>query len=57
MDLNDPFSMDDGIRIVPCRWSNSGWKYVEGEPAKHKYFSNPNRVNSFGSSSWHQYGN
>ena len=50
----DPFDMlTDGVKIVPCRWTNSGWKYVEDEPAKQKFFSNPNRANSFGTSSLH----
>ena len=44
----DPFDFEGDVKIVPCRWSNSGWKYVEGEPASHKFFSSPNRVNTFG---------
>jgi hypothetical protein len=34
--------------LVPCRWQRSGWKYVKVNPEEHKYFSNPNRVNSQG---------
>jgi hypothetical protein len=36
------------MHLVPCRWSRSGWKYVEVDPAGHNFFKNPNRVNSFG---------
>ena len=28
----DPYIADDNIKLVPCRWSNSGWKYVKEEP-------------------------
>lgn len=23
---------DENIKLVPCRWSNSGWKYIREEP-------------------------
>ena len=36
------------MHLVPCRWSRSGWKYVEVDPKDHQFFKNPNRVNSFG---------
>ena len=36
------------MHLVPCRWSRSGWKYVEVDPIQHNFFKNPNRVNSFG---------
>ena len=36
------------MHLVPCRWSRSGWKYVEVDPKDHTFFKNPNRVNSFG---------
>ena len=36
------------MKLVPCRWSRTGWKYVESDPKEHKFFSNPNRVNSHG---------
>ena len=28
----DPYINDETIKLVPCRWSNSGWKYVKEEP-------------------------
>ena len=36
------------LYLVPNRWSKSGWKYVEQDPIRHKFFSSPNRMNSFG---------
>jgi len=36
------------VYYVPCRWSNSGWKYVNRDPADHNYFNNPNRLNFTG---------
>ena len=36
------------MHLVPCRWTRSGWKYVEVDPKEHNFFNNPNRVNSFG---------
>ena len=44
----DPYVLDQNIKLVPCRWSNSGWKYVEEEPSEQKFFKNPNRVNTMG---------
>ena len=38
----------ENLQLVPCRWSKSGWKYVQKDPSKFQYFNNPNRVNSFG---------
>ena len=39
------------MKLVPCRWSRTGWKYVEAETKNHKFFTNPNRANSHGYSS------
>jgi hypothetical protein len=36
------------MKLVPCRWSKSGWKYVGEEPEKSKFFGSPNRVNAHG---------
>ena len=36
------------MKLVPCRWSRTGWKYVEVDPKEHKFFGNPNRANSHG---------
>ena len=36
------------MQLVPCRWSKNGWKYVEADPGHHKFFNNPNRINSVG---------
>ena len=36
------------MQLVPCRWQKSGWKYVEMDPKRTKYFNHPNRVNSTG---------
>ena len=44
----DPYLADENIKLVPCRWSNSGWKYVKEEPQSQKFFNSPNRVNTFG---------
>lgn len=41
---------DPSMHLVPCRWSRSGWKYVEVDPKEAGFFNNPNRVNSFGMS-------
>lgn len=41
-------SNENSINIVPCRWSNSGWRYTLEDPTEEKYFRNPNRVNRFG---------
>lgn len=39
---------EENLQLVPCRWSHTGWKYVQCDPAKTQFFSSPNRVNSFG---------
>ena len=39
---------DANIQLVPCRWSNTGWKYVQNDPIEHGFFNSPNRVNSHG---------
>ena len=39
---------DDNIKLVPCRWARSGWKYVQNDPGETHFFSSPNRANSFG---------
>jgi len=39
---------DEALLLVPCRWSNTGWKYVQTDPKAQKFFTNPNRSNSFG---------
>jgi hypothetical protein len=44
----DPYALDDNIKLVPCRWSNTGWKYVKEDPSDQQFFSSPNRVNSHG---------
>jgi len=36
------------MKLVPCRWSRTGWKYVEAETKNHKFFGNPNRTNCHG---------
>ena len=36
------------MKLVPCRWSRTGWKYVEADPNEHKFFGNPNRANCHG---------
>ena len=39
---------EENLRLVPCRWAPTGWKYVRDDPGGSKFFGNPNRVNSFG---------
>ena len=43
---------DDGageqLHLVPCRWSRTGWKYVNADPKVTNFFNNPNRLNSIG---------
>ena len=39
---------EENLQLVPCRWSHTGWKYVQKDPAGTNFFQNPNRVNSFG---------
>jgi hypothetical protein len=37
------------LKLVPCRWAQTGWKYVKAEPAEgSRFFASPNRVNSLG---------
>lgn len=44
----DHYVLDENIRLVPCRWSNTGWKYVNDDPSNQRFFKSPNRVNSHG---------
>ena len=44
----DPYALDDNIKLVPCRWSNTGQKYVKEDPSDQRFFSSPIRVNSHG---------
>lgn len=46
--MNEEGIPEENLQLVPCRWSNTGWKYVQRDPAEHGFFKNPNRVNSFG---------
>lgn len=39
---------EENLQLVPCRWSHTGWKYVQKDPGNTNFFTNPNRVNSFG---------
>ena len=39
---------EENLQLVPCRWSHSGWKYVQKDPGNTNFFTSPNRVNSFG---------
>jgi hypothetical protein len=39
---------EENLQLVPCRWSHTGWKYVQADPGATQFFTNPNRVNSFG---------
>jgi len=39
---------ENHINIVPCRWSNTGWRYTLADPTEEQYFRSPNRVNRFG---------
>ena len=39
---------EEALQLVPCRWSHTGWKYVQSDPEKSYFFSSPNRVNSLG---------
>lgn len=39
---------EEYIALVPCRWKETGWKYVRKDPKEEAYFSNPNRVNYTG---------
>lgn len=42
---------EENLQLVPCRWSHTGWKYVQKDPGNTNFFTSPNRVNSFGFSS------
>ena len=46
--MNEEGFPDENLQLVPCRWSNTGWKYVQKDPCEQQFFKNPNRVNSFG---------
>ena len=35
----DAFKLDDDIQLVPDRWSETGWKYVTGDPNDKIYFN------------------
>ena len=47
MKLDEIFNEQE-MKLVPCRWSRTGWKYVEAETGNHKFFANPNRQNCHG---------
>lgn len=36
------------LKLVPSRWSHTGWKYVLDDPKSTKFFTNPNRANCHG---------
>lgn len=39
----------DKFKLVPDRWSPTGWKYLKEEQiCESKFFTNPNRTNSHG---------
>mmetsp|Transcript_39536 Transcript_39536/g.60374 ORF Transcript_39536/g.60374 Transcript_39536/m.60374 type:complete len:128 (+) Transcript_39536:3-386(+) len=40
--------LDSRVKLVPSRWSNSGWKYVMEDPMNQSFFNHPNRVNAHG---------
>ena len=40
--------LDEYIALVPCRWRETGWKYVRKDPKTDPFFSNPNRINFTG---------
>ena len=44
----DQMFEEQEMKLVPCRWSRTGWKYVEAETGEHKFFKNPNRANCHG---------
>ena len=46
--FGDAKAEEENLELVPCRWSNTGWKYVQKPTAKTKFFTSPNRVNSHG---------
>jgi len=39
---------NEKLKLVPSRWSHTGWRYVLDDPQETEYFSSPNRVNTFG---------
>ena len=41
-------NVEENLQLVPCRGSSTGWKYVQMDPSQERFFTNPNRVNSFG---------
>ena len=41
-------NLNVNLNVVPCRWSNTGWKYTVGDPTEEQYFRSPNRVNRYG---------
>ena len=42
------------MMLVPCRWSKTGFKYVEVDPNKTKFFTAPHRINGQGMNLEHQ---
>lgn len=46
--MDAEMSMNANLHLVPCRWSPSGWRYVQRDPKDHRFFNNANRVNNFG---------
>ena len=46
--MDAEMTMNANLHLVPCRWSPSGWRYVQKDPNDHRFFNNPNRVNNFG---------
>ena len=42
------YELESDMKLVPCRWSRTGWKYVEQDPREHKFFGQPNRANAQG---------
>ena len=44
----DPYKLDDGILLIPDRWTKGGWKYTTKEPVSSPFFNKPNRVNGQG---------
>tara|TARA_B110000285_G_C14689208_1_gene408282 strand:- start:406 stop:585 length:180 start_codon:yes stop_codon:yes gene_type:complete len=46
--MQEDYEQGKEMKLVPCRWSKTGWKYVEVDPGTHKFFVNPNRANAHG---------
>ena len=44
----DPYHLDENVRLVPDRWNPTGWKYVKSDPVNEKFFNSPNKINSVG---------